>query len=358
MLWDESVFRDGWVPRRLEGRDEEQEQLAAALRPAVQGEPPADVVISGPSGVGKTALAKCRVDDLRLEADVCSTHVQCLGQSPGSICRELVREHPRGGSPAHTAPVGDVRAELAAITDRPYVVILDEADAVCRTDLLEWLEEIDAVATVAICHDVDEWVGHLDAPTARGRQHIPLETYSVDALASILAQRADLGLRHGAVNRQLLERIARRCAGVARTGIQTLYEAATRASEDRRATIEEADIGPAAEAARRRIRASNLSSLPVGHLLLYHLIQQAPGGERSASELAAVYDDVAADALQDYPVTPAAPATRRRYLSKLTDYGLITSTGENRHKSYIALDPDLEVPGAVEFDVSVGQQKH
>jgi Cdc6-like AAA superfamily ATPase len=351
MLWDESVFRDGWVPQRLERRDDEQEQLAAALRPAVRGEPPADVVISGPSGVGKTAIAKCQLDALRLEADVCSTHVQCLGTAAGEICRQLVREHPRGGDPAHTAPVEDVRADLAAITERPYVVVLDEADDVCRTDLLGWLDGIDAVATVAICHDSDEWLGHLDAATARGRRHIPLETYSVDALASILAQRADLGLRHDATDRQLHERIAQRCAGVARTGIQTLYEAAKRASEDRRGTIEEADIGSAAEAARRRIRASNLSSLPVGHLLLYHLIQQAPGGERSASDLAAMYDDVAADALQDHPVTPAAPATRRRYLSKLEDYGLITSTGENRHKSYVVLDPDLEVPDAVAFGV-------
>jgi len=351
VLWDESVFRDGWVPRRLERRDDEQEQLAAALRPAVQGEPPADVVISGPSGVGKTALAKCQLEALRLEADVCSTHVQCLGTAAGEICRQLVREHPRGGSPAHTAPVKDVRADLAAITERPYVVVLDEADDVCRTDLLAWLEEIDAVATVAICHDIDEWLGHLDAATARGRRHIPLETYSVDALASILAQRADLGLRQGAVGRQLLERIARRCAGVARTGIQTLFEAAKRASEDRRATIEEADIGPAAEAARRRIRASNLSSLPVGHLLVYHLIQQANGGQLSASELSRQYDDIAADALADHPATPAAPATRRRYLSKLEDYGLVTSTGENRHRTYLALDPDLAIPERVTFGI-------
>ena len=351
MLWDESVFRDGWVPRRLERRDDEQEQLAAALRPAVRGEPPADVVISGPSGVGKTALAKCQVDALRLEADVCSTHIQCLGSAAGEICRDLVREHPRGGDPSHTTPVDDVRADLAAITERPYVVVLDEADDICRTDLLGWLDGIDAVATVAICHDSDEWLGHLDAATARDRRHIPLKTYSVDALASILAQRADLGLRHDAAGRQLLERIAQRCAGVARTGIQTLYEAARRASEDRRGTIAEADIGPAAEAARRRIRAANLSSLPVGHLLVYNLVQQADGGRLSAGRLADRYDEVAAGALAGHPATPAAPATRRRYLSKLEDYGLIASTGENRHKSYIALDPDLEVPDAVAFGV-------
>ena len=351
MLWDESVFRDGWVPRRLEGRDDEQEQLAAALRPAVQGEPPADVVISGPSGVGKTALARCQVDDLRLEADVCSTHVQCLGQSPGSICRELVRKHPRGGDPSHTTPVDDVRDDLASIADRPYVVVLDEADDICQTDLLEWLEEIDAVATVAICHDIDKWFGHLDAATARGRRHITLETYSVDTLASILEQRADLGLRQGAVDRRLLERIAQRCAGVARAGIQTLYEAAKRADADRADEIRGEDIAPAAQSARRRIRAANLSSLPVGHLLVYHLIQQAGGGQISASVLAERYDDVAADALRDHPVTPAAPATRRRYLSKLEDYGLISSEGENRHKSYIALDPALEVPDTVAFGV-------
>jgi Cdc6-like AAA superfamily ATPase len=353
MLWDESVFRDGWLPQRLEGRDDEQEQLATALRPAVQGEPPADVVISGPSGVGKTALAKCQVDDLRLEADVCSTHVQCLGQSPGSICRDLVREHPRGGDPSHTTSVDDVRDELATITERPYVVVLDEADDVCRTELLGWLEEIDAVATIAICHDVDEWLGHLDAATASGRRHIPLKTYSVDTLASILEQRADLGLRQGAVDRRLLEQIAQRCAGVARAGIQTLYEAAKRADADRADEIRGEDVAPAAQSARRRIRAANLSSLPVGHLLVYHLIQQAGGGQISASVLAERYDDVAAAALQDHPVTPAAPATRRRYLSKLEDYGLISSEGENRHKSYLALDPDLEVPDAVAFGVGV-----
>ena len=52
-----------------------------------------------------------------------------IGFSETGGCHSVLR--------GYTTPVGDVRDELTAITERPHVVVLDEADDIYRTKLLE-----------------------------------------------------------------------------------------------------------------------------------------------------------------------------------------------------------------------------
>lgn len=58
MILDRGVFNDNRVPEQLLHRDGEVDAIAQALRPTIRGNRGSDILISGPSGVGKTALAK------------------------------------------------------------------------------------------------------------------------------------------------------------------------------------------------------------------------------------------------------------------------------------------------------------
>jgi Cdc6-like AAA superfamily ATPase len=346
MIEHPEYFRESFIPRTLPHRQAELERLASTLDPAVRGETPNDILLSGPSGVGKTVVATKAVRKLHEKAGVRTAHIRCLGRSAGAIIQEAVDEHPRSPpkSIGQTTPVAEKAAALDRLADS-YLLVLDEADDVHKTELFGHLAGIDGVSYIAICHNPNEWMPSLsEAASRRLYTHIEFSTYGVSALTEILTQRAQRGLVDGAVEQRTLEAIAERVGGVARTAIQALFQAAQLAEGELREQITREDVPPALERAREAVRRSNLRSLPVGHLLVYHIIQQA--GEIDAPEFHSRYDAVADAALQGIPdETPVSQQTRRRYLDKLSEYDLVKWVGERKGRRYIAMDPSLEVPG-------------
>jgi Cdc6-like AAA superfamily ATPase len=259
---------------------------------------------------------------------------------------EAVAEHPRAHNRKlhQCTPVGEKAAALMAIADN-YLLVLDEADDVHKTDLLDRLAEMDGVSYIAICHNPQEWIPSLSTPASRRlHTHIEFEAYSVAALTEILAQRATRGLVDDAVGTRTLEAIAERVDGVARLGIRTLFQAAQLAAEQHRDRIQREDIPPALSRARAAVRESNLRSLPIGHLLVYHIIQQADG-ELEAGAFHDRYDELAPQVFEGHPsYTPATQQTRRRYLEKLAEYDLVGWHGKKRGRTYFARDPELKIP--------------
>jgi Cdc6-like AAA superfamily ATPase len=81
MITDHSVFEDAYRPRRLLHRDQEISQLSREFHPIVDGDLGGDALISGPSGVGKTLLARHTLDRFETTADVAYTHLRCLAMT-------------------------------------------------------------------------------------------------------------------------------------------------------------------------------------------------------------------------------------------------------------------------------------
>jgi Cdc6-like AAA superfamily ATPase len=351
MIQHPDLFRESHIPRELPHRQGELDRIADTLRPAIAGDTPEDILLSGPSGVGKTVVATKAVEAIHERAGVRTAHLRCLGRSAGAIVQEAVDAHPRtrGTGVSSTAPVDEKVAALAELADA-YLLVLDEADDVHKTDLIDHLAGVDGVSYIAICHNPSEWMPSLSrAASRRLYTHIEFEPYSVVELTDILDQRATRGLAPDSVETRTLEAIAERVDGVARLGIQTLYQSAVVADEQQRDEIGVDDVGPGLSRAREAVRESNLRSLPVGYLLVYQLIQQA--GEISAVELHSRYDDVAEEALAGATATPVSRQTRRRYLEKLRAYDLISWHGEKKGRTYFAMDADLEVPGRVGLSI-------
>jgi len=249
MLSDPRVFREEHLPRRLEHRDAEVQQLSRALQPALRGEPAPDVLLSGPSGVGKTVLSRHVLRRVHERGAVPSVRIRCLGKTAGTVLREAVDALPIAAEAHRGMPVDELVRVLREGLDAPAVLVLDEGDDLPETDLLEALERIPAVSAVAICHDPAEWLARLGSLDARfsGDEHLRLERYSVDELADILRERARLGLADGTVGERVLEQVAYRAAGVARRGIQGLRCAAEVAGEQGHEAIREPHLEPGFE---------------------------------------------------------------------------------------------------------------
>ncbi len=346
MITDPRVFEDEYLPRELMHREGAVEELSRAFDPALDGVRADDVLIAGPSGVGKTVLARHTLGKLEAYAAVDHAHIECLGTTTGEVLRTALREHHAQVDVALNTPVDELRTQLRDAVDHPYILVLDEADALPDTETLEYVTRVPEVSIVAICHDAERWLARVPQNVRRSISGpIHLERYGVDELSSILRARADRGLPRGAVTDKQLRTIADEVAGVARFGIQALRAAAELAGERGHSRIHGVDVDDSFERAQHRIRQTNLRSLPFHHHVLYALIHGAGG--LSASDLHARYEEVAQRLYYGHDLTPIGRRSRRNKLAKLQEYDLIEYEGPAQNRVYRVLDETIEPPVGV-----------
>jgi ORC complex protein Cdc6/Orc1 len=83
LSWDESLFRDervfevDYLPETFKHRETQMESLKYALKPAVRGSRPLNVMAQGPPGTGKTTAIHILFDELRAQTDVQAVRVNC-----------------------------------------------------------------------------------------------------------------------------------------------------------------------------------------------------------------------------------------------------------------------------------------
>lgn len=346
MIADPRVFDDEWVPRRLQHRDQPVTQLSRLLKPALTDARAEDVLVHGPSGVGKTVLSQYTLDRLQERAIVPYAHVRCLGKSTGGVLLRALKKLPVNADVHRGLSIDERTNLLANAVDGAAVLILDEADDLHETEVLDAVANAPGVSAIVIIHDRDEWLARVDERHRRrfaADHQIELGRYGVDELADILESRAELGLPDYAWNRELLERIADDVAGVARRGIQTLRAAAEVAEERDHGSIDDIDVVAGHERAREQIRKSNLDSLPFHHQVLYALVRSSGSAGVDAGALHRQYDAVVPQVYDDFS-RPIGERSRRNKLQKLRDYDLIETTDDGSILRHVAKDPSLPSP--------------
>ena len=336
LVTDPAVFQETWLPADFVHRDAELEHLSSALEPVLDGDPARNVFVSGPSGSGKTSAARYLLGQLRESADALDTHyLSCWSNQTRHRVLYSVLEGVGSTEDVRRTGVSssELRARVEAAVDRPAIVVLDEVDRLAAPDVLYDLYHVADLSLYLVANSEDEVLARLE-PRLRSRlanaTSVHFERYGLDALVSILAQRAEHGLHPDAVTRDHLERIADAAAGNARDAIGILATAARIAASRGRERLTTDCIEAAVPEARDELRETRREQLDEHLYALYEVVTEA--GTISPGE---AYDRYAAR-VDD----PRSRRRVRKYVNDLVDDDLIAVSGKNRGRRYEAVAED------------------
>jgi cell division control protein 6 len=251
LSWDESVFRDehvfeiDYVPETFLHRGTQMENLKYALRPAVRGSRPLNVVARGPPGTGKTTAVQKLFGELRAQTEVQAVRVNCqVNATRYAVFSRLFEgvfdyEPPSSGISFKklfsqiTDRLVERDAVLAvALDDVNYLFYEGEASNTLYS-LLRAHEEQGGARIGVICISSDLDLDVIDALDTRVQsvfrpEDVYFPKYDEPEIVDILSERVDRGFHDGAVTAPVLDRVAECTAeqgGDLRVGIDLLHRA-------------------------------------------------------------------------------------------------------------------------------------
>jgi len=330
MLNQASVFQEQFVPADIVHREGEVTTISNALRPIHSHGNPEVTFLFGPTGVGKTCVAKHTVNELEADlSDVDAQYVNCWQDYTrfGVLYKLLEGIDAHGTVHRQSTPKDELFNRLREQLSRPYVVILDEVDQLAEDHVLYDLYRIPEISLICIANQKDDVFPTLDT-RVRSRLETGLELqfdrYSHAELVDILSGRVDAGLTAGVVTDDQLRRVAELASGDARVAIGTLRAAANAAHQSNATRITDAMITQGVPEARQRVEKDGLGRLTDHQQELYYIVKD--DGPIAPGELYATYSERVSD--------PRCKRTVRKYLRKIEQYGLLESDGQKRARTY------------------------
>ena len=329
MITDARVLQPEFVPNDVKHRSNEVSHLSDTLRPIIDGNRAETTFLYGPSGAGKTCVARYTIDRLR-ENVVALDHqyINCWEDHTRFKTLHRLLEGINRAYDIHrqSTPRDEMLARLRD-HDEPYVVILDEADQLKEKSLLYQLYRIPNLTMVLIANrqeDVFSELGSRLNSRLQACARIKFGRYSINQLVTILEDRVQWGVNPGAIDAEQLELIADHAAGDARAAIGIFRHAAKVAQREGHDRITASVIDGVVSEAKSEIRQKTTEKLTEHQQALYDIITNT--GEITPGNLYERYCAAVSD--------PKTKRTVRNHLSKLREYNLITANGANRGRSY------------------------
>jgi len=165
MIRDARVLQAGFVPKEVVHRDAEANHLSNALNPITRDEPAETAFLFGPSGTGKTCLAKFIVERLRQEVlDINHQYVNCWQNYTRFRTLYRILEGIGQTLDIHrqSTPKDELLERLRQYDGPPYVVILDEVDQLEDMDVLYDLYTLPNISMILIANREQELFARID----------------------------------------------------------------------------------------------------------------------------------------------------------------------------------------------------
>ena len=330
MITNARVLQPEFVPNDVKHRSAEVSHLSDTLRPIMNGDRPSSSFLYGPSGAGKTCIARHTVTQLcKNVVEVDTQYVNCWEDHTRFKTLYRVLEGVGDTYDVHrrSTPTDELVERLRDYDGTQYIVILDEVDQLQDKSLLYELYRIQNISLILIANREEDVFADLNSrlnSRLKSCAKIRFKQYSLDQLVTILEDRVNDGLDPDAISNSELVTIADYAAGDARIAIGILRNAARRAVQQETGRITNDVIQDVVSETKSEIRQKTTEKLTPHQQVLYDLIGET--GEVSAGELYDKYRNAVDD--------PKTQRTMRNYLSKLQQYNLIAANGATRGRTY------------------------
>ncbi|MFC7214002.1 ORC1-type DNA replication protein [Saliphagus sp. GCM10025334] len=305
LSWDESVFRNehvfeiDYVPETFRHRDSQMQSLTYALRPAVRGSRPLNVMVRGPPGTGKTTAIQKLYDEVGAQTrDVQTIRVNCqVNSTRYSVFSRLFEgcfdyEPPSSGisfkklfGQIAEKLVEDDRVLVVALDDVNYLFYENEASDTLYS-LLRAHEEHPGAKIGVIVVSSDPALEVIDALDTRVQsvfrpEDVYFPVYDQPEIVDILHERVTRGFHDGVVATDVLEQVGSLTAksGDLRVGIDLLRRAGLNAEMRASRTVELEDVEKAYETSKYINLSRSLNSLSENERALLEVLVDHDGAQ-------------------------------------------------------------------------------
>jgi len=342
LSWDETVFRDehvfeiDYVPEVFRHRESQLQTLQYALKPAVRGSRPLNVMVRGPPGTGKTTAIQKLYGELGAQPGVRTVRVNCQVDSTryavfSRIFEAIFEYEPPSSGISFKKLFGQVADRLVedeevlvvALDDVNYLFYENEASDTLYSLLRAHEAHTGAkIGVVVVSSDLDLDVidsldGRVQSVFRPEEAYFP--KYDITEIVDILRDRIEAGFREGAVSTRVLDEVAERTAetGDLRVGIDLMRRAGLHAESRASPTVEPEDVEAVFEKAKHIHLSRNLRNLAENERTLVEVIANQ-NGDRAGDVYEAFHDQ-----------TDLGYTRYTEIVNKLDQLGLITATYES-----------------------------
>lgn len=329
IIRDLRVLTEEFIPSRILHRDSQLSSLQTNLSPLLSSQKARHSFLWGPPGTGKTSLSLFLVEELRKQAPLHFTYLNCWETATRySILHKLL--HSLGVFAQRKGIPTDELLESFRSSSRgkQSLIVLDEVDRLEEDEILYDL--LQAGVSLIMISNAESALFQVDS-RIRSRlsstETIQFSHYTIQELVNILADRREWGLIPGTLSNEAIERIALLAEGDARVALGILSLAAQKAEEQDLEKIPLSLIEHSLPHAMNDSRRRTLDSLNPHQRLLLDILRS---GELKARPLLEQLQKQTTK--QKLP--PLVDRTFRKYMDRLVRHGLVQAEGEGRWRSY------------------------
>ena len=307
LSWDESVFRDehvfeiDYVPETFSHRETQLQSLQYALRPAVRGSRPLNVIVQGPPGTGKTTAVEKLFDELGTRSGVRAVRVNCQVDSTryavfSRIFESIFEYEPPSSGVSFKKLFGQVTEQLidgdevlvVALDDVNYLFYENEAGDTLYSLLRAHETHPGAkIGVIVVSSDLGlDVIEKLDTrvQSVFRPEEVYFPVYDVTEIVDILGERIRRGFREGVTSPPVVDRVAELTAesGDLRVGIDLLRRAGLNAEMRASRSVELEDVEAAYDTSKYVHLSRRLRGLTESERTLVRVIAANEGSQAGA----------------------------------------------------------------------------
>ncbi len=342
LSWDESVFREehvfeiDYIPETFKHRESQTQSLQYALRPAVRGSRPLNVMARGPPGTGKTTSVQKLFDELSAQTDVRTVRVNCQVDSTryaifSRIFEGIFEYEPPSSGISFKKLFRQITDKLVE-EDEVLVVALDDVNYLfyegeASDTLYSLLRAHEAhsgakIGVLVVSSDLNlDVIEALDTrvQSVFRPEDVYFPVYDRAEIVDILGERVKRGFHEGVIGHEVLERVAELTAesGDLRVGIDLLRRAGLNAEMRASRTVSLQDVEDAYEKSKFVHLSHSLHALSDHEVTLVRVIAEHDGEQ--AGEVYDVFHDQ----------TDLGYTRYSEIINKLDQLGIIDATYTN-----------------------------